>query len=444
MTNSIGSFRSILPLLLFVGVFLGFGIYNNDFYALPSPIAALIGIVSAFFVLKGKINEKIDTFLKGCGDGKILTMCIIYLLAGAFATVSKATGSVDTIVNLGLNYISPAYFPVGIFLIASFLSFASGTSVGSIVTLGPIVIDLAEKSGSPLGLMGAALLSGSMFGDNLSVISDTTIAATQSLGCEMKDKFRANFKLALPAAILAVIILLLIGFNQETSSMVMEEKDFNILLILPYLLVIALSIIGINVFVVLFSGLIFAGILGIGNLTFGVMDFAKTTYEGFTGMTEIFLLSLLTGGLAALVEKAGGINFLLRNINKIINSKKTALLGIGGLVTVANFCVANNTIAILISGKVSKEITDKYELKPKESASILDIFACYVQGIIPYGAQILILISLSNFKMSYLDLIQNSYYLHLLLVITLVSIFLGKKSSKTQLNTTLNKNLNGN
>lgn len=444
MTNSIGSFRSILPLLLFVGVFLGFGIYNNDFYALPSPIAALMGIVSAFFVLKGKINEKIDTFLKGCGDGKILTMCIIYLLAGAFATVSKATGSVDTIVNLGLNYISPAYFPVGIFLIASFLSFASGTSVGSIVTLGPIVIDLAEKSGSPLGLMGAALLSGSMFGDNLSVISDTTIAATQSLGCEMKDKFRANFKLALPAAILAVIILLLIGFNQETSSMVMEEKDFNILLILPYLLVIALSIIGINVFVVLFSGLIFAGILGIGNGTFGVMDFAKTTYEGFTGMTEIFLLSLLTGGLAALVEKAGGINFLLRNINKIINSKKTALLGIGGLVTVANFCVANNTIAILISGKVSKEITDKYGLKPQESASVLDIFACYVQGIIPYGAQILILISLSNFKMSYLDLIQNSYYLHLLLVITLVSIFLGKKSSKTQLNTTLNKNLNGN
>ena len=413
---------SILPLLLFVIVFLGAGIYNNDFYALPSPIAALIGIVSAFVLLKGKVNEKIDTFLKGCGDGKILTMCIIYLLAGAFATVSKATGSVDTIVNLGLNYISPEYFPVGIFVIASFLSIASGTSVGSIVTLGPIVIDLAEKSGSPLGLIGAALLSGAIFGDNLSVISDTTIAATQSMGCDMKDKFRANFKLALPAAIIAIIILVTLGFNQETTAVVMEQKDFNFVLILPYLLVIALSIVGLNVFVVLFSGLLFAGILGMGFGTFGLMDFAKNTYEGFTSMTEIFLLSLLTGGLAALVEKAGGINFLLRNISKIISSKKTALLGIGGLVSVANFCVANNTIAILISGKVSKEITDNYELKPQESASVLDIFACYVQGIIPYGAQILLLISLSNFKMSYTDLVLNSFYLHLLLVITLGSI----------------------
>lgn len=422
MTKTNGSVRSILPLLLFVIVFLGAGIYNNDFYALPSPIAALIGIVSAFVLLKGKVNEKIDTFLKGCGDGKILTMCIIYLLAGAFATVSKATGSVDTIVNLGLNYISPEYFPVGIFMIASFLSFASGTSVGSIVTLGPIVIDLAEKSGSPLGLIGAALLSGAIFGDNLSVISDTTIAATQSMGCEMKDKFRANFKLALPAAIIAIIILVAIGFNQETTAVVMEQKDFNFVLILPYLLVIALSIIGLNVFVVLFSGLLFAGVLGMSYGTFGIMDFAKNTYEGFTSMTEIFLLSLLTGGLAALVEKAGGINFLLRNISKIINSKKTALLGIGGLVSVANFCVANNTIAILISGKVSKEITDNYGLKPQESASVLDIFACYVQGIIPYGAQILLLISLSNFKMSYSDLVLNSFYLHLLLVITLGSI----------------------
>lgn len=437
MTKTNGSFTAIIPLLIFVFVFLGAGIYNNDFYALPSPVAALIGIVSAFILLKGKVNEKIDTFLKGCGDGKILTMCIIYLLAGAFATVSKATGSVDTIVNLGLNYISAAYFPVGIFVIASFLSFASGTSVGSIVTLGPIVIDLAEKSGSPLGLIGAALLSGAMFGDNLSVISDTTIAATQSMGCDMKDKFRANFKLALPAALVAILIFVLIGFNQEPTSVIMEQKDFNFMLILPYLLVIALSIIGINVFVVLFSGLLFAGVLGMGYGTFGLMEFAKNTYEGFTSMTEIFLLSLLTGGLAALVEKAGGINFLLRNINKIISSKKTALLGIGGLVSVANFCVANNTIAILISGKVSKEITDKYELKPQESASVLDIFACYVQGIIPYGAQILILISLSNFKMSYTDLVLNSFYLHLLLVITLGSIIFKNTKKLTLSKTTI-------
>ncbi len=285
-----------------------------------------------------------------------------------------------------------------------------------------------------MGLIGAALLSGAMFGDNLSFISDTTIAATQSLGCEMKDKFRANFKVALPAAIIAVLILIFIGFNQENTAVVMEQKDFNLVLVLPYLLVIALSIIGINVFVVLFSGLLLSGVIGVGTGIFGLMDFANNTYDGFTEMTEIFLLSLLTGGLAALVEKAGGINFLLRNINKIISSKKTALLGIGGLVSVANLCVANNTIAILISGKVSKEITAKYEIKPQESASVLDIFACYVQGLIPYGAQILILISLSNYKMSYTDLVLNSFYLHLLLVITLISI-----SFRNTKNLTLNK-----
>ena len=418
---------SIFPLLIFVLVFLGFGIYYDDFYALPSPIAALIGITAAFILLKGKINEKVDTFLKGCGDGKILTMCIIYLLAGAFATVTKATGSVDSIVNLGLTYISPAYFPVGVFVMAAFLSFASGTSVGSIVTLGPIVIALAEKSDSPLGLIGSCLLSGAMFGDNLSLISDTTIAATQSLGCQMKDKFRFNSKLAFPAALVTILILIVLGFNQEGTAVISGNKEFNLVLILPYLLVIALSLVGLNVFVVLFAGLIFAGLLGFGYGSFDFIGFAKKTYEGFTSMTEIFLLSLLTGGLAAMVEKAGGISFVIKNISKIINSKKTALLGIGGLVSVANLCVANNTISIIVSGKVAKEINDKYGLKPQQSASILDIFSCYVQGLIPYGAQILILISLSNFKMEYPDLVQYSFYLHLLLVFTLISIFFGKK-----------------
>ena len=418
---------SIFPLLIFVLVFLGFGIYYDDFYALPSPIAALIGITAAFILLKGKINEKVDTFLKGCGDGKILTMCIIYLLAGAFATVTKATGSVDSIVNLGLTYISPAYFPVGVFVMAAFLSFASGTSVGSIVTLGPIVIALAEKSDSPLGLIGACLLSGAMFGDNLSIISDTTIAATQSLGCQMKDKFRFNSKLAFPAALVTILILIVLGFNQEGTAVISGNKEFNLVLILPYLLVIALSLVGLNVFVVLFTGLIFAGLLGFGYGSFDFIGFAKKTYEGFTSMTEIFLLSLLTGGLAAMVEKAGGISFVIKNISKIINSKKTALLGIGGLVTVANLCVANNTISIIVSGKVAKEINDKYGLKPQQSASVLDIFSCYVQGLIPYGAQILILISLSSFKMDYVELVQYSFYLHILLLFTLISILFGKK-----------------
>ena len=420
---------SIFPFLIFIFSFLGFGIYNNDFYAMPSPIAALLGIVAAFLIFKGSVHDKADIFLKGCGDGKILTMCIIYLLAGAFATVSKASGSVDSIVNLGLTYISPQYFAAGVFVIASFLSFASGTSVGSIVTLGPIVIELAEKSGSPLGLIGAALLCGAMFGDNLSIISDTTIAATQSLGCEMKDKFRANFKLALPAAILALVIFLVLGLNSQVGKTDFNVGDFNLWLILPYLVVIVLSLRGVNVFVTLFAGLLAAGIFGLFNGSFDVMKLAKTTYEGFTSMTEIFLLSLLTGGLAALVEKAGGIQFLLNKINSFIKGQKSALLGIGGLVSVTNLCVANNTIAILISGKVAKEINDKYDIEPKNSASVLDIFACYIQGLIPYGAQILILISLSKFKIDYLELLQNAYYLHILIVVT-IGFILFKKIKK--------------
>ena len=424
------SFISILPLLVFVACFLGFGIYNNDFYAFPSPIAAMVGIAAAFIIFKGKIHDKTDIFLKGCGDGKILTMCIIYLLAGAFATVSKASGSVDAIVNLGLTYLSPQYFPAGVFLVACFLSFASGTSVGSIVTLAPIVIDLAEKSNSPLGLIGAALLAGSMFGDNLSIISDTTIAATQSLGCEMKDKFRENFKIAIPAAVLSLIILLVIGLNSETQASAFQPSgEINVLLIVPYLFVIVLAVVGVNVFVTLFAGTIFAGIMGIFLGNFDVMGFSKLAYEGFTSMTEIFYLSLLTGGLAALVEHYGGINFLLNKISKIISSKKTALLGIGGLVSAANLCVANNTISILISGKIAKEITDKYELSPKASASVLDIFSCYIQGLIPYGAQILILISLSKFKIHYSDLVLNAFYLHILLIFTIVYIVFFKKNS---------------
>ncbi len=427
-------FLSIVPLLVFVFTFLGFGLYNQDFYALPSPLAALFGIVAAFILFKGTLSQKADTFLKGCGDGQILTMCIIYLLAGAFAAVSKAAGSVESIVNLGMTYISPQYFAAGVFVIASFLSFASGTSVGSIVTLGPIVIELAEKSDSPLGLIGAALLCGAIFGDNLSLISDTTIAATQSLGCEMKDKFRANFKLALPAALLALGLFIFAGSSQPVDAMQTEKLNFDLWLILPYFVVIVLALRGLNVFVTLFLGILSAAVLGLWNSSFDFLTLGKTTYAGFTDMSEIFYLSLLTGGLAALVEKAGGIDYLLKAINRLIYNKRSASLGIGGLVSVTNLCVANNTIAILISGKVAKELNDKFDLEAKNSASILDIFACFIQGIIPYGAQVLILISLSGFKIQYLDLMMNSYYLHLLIAIT-IGFILFKKSANKPLKT---------
>ena len=308
-----GKFIALLPLLLFVFTFLGAGIYLNDFYALPSPIAVVMGIALAFVLFRESIDSKVSTFLRGCGDDKIMTMCVIYLLAGAFAVVTEATGSVAAVVELGMQVISIEFLYAGIFILAAFLSFSSGTSIGAIVALAAIVVGFSEKTGASLAILSASLLGGAMFGDNLSFISDTTIAATQSLECEMKDKFRQNFRIALPAAILTILILIFQGSSLSQAA-ILPAGEIDLIKILPYLLVISLAIAGINVFVVLFTGILAAGALGLYFSDFGMLEFAKLSYEGFTGMTEIFLLSMLTGGLAAMVTQAGGQeNWLLRN-----------------------------------------------------------------------------------------------------------------------------------
>ncbi|MCT7904439.1 Malate-2H(+)/Na(+)-lactate antiporter [Candidatus Ornithobacterium hominis] len=429
-----GSITSIIPLLIFVFTFLGFGIYYNDFYALPSPLAAIAGIVIAFLIFKKDFKSNLADFLKGCGNDKILMMCFIYLLAGAFAMASKATGSIDAIVGLSLTYIPSSFFPVGIFIVASFISFSAGTSVGAIVTLAPLVLGLSAQGAMPLGLTGGSLLTGAMFGDNLSLISDTTIASTQSVGCSMKDKFKANSYIAIPAAFFSIILLSFLGFQSEVSEITLKEipQNQSILVILPYFIVVLLAILGIHVFISLFIGLLSTILIGFWNESFTMLSAAKITYEGFTGMQEIFLLSLFTGGLAYMTEKAGGIQFIIRQVNRLIHSPKTAILGIGSLVSIVNFCVANNTIAILISGNIAKKITQENQIKPEYTASILDIFACYVQGLIPYGAQILILISLSQESLNYVDLMANAYYLHILLVFSLIYFLIIQKSKNLQ------------
>lgn len=419
------SFISLLPFLVFVISFLGAGIYLGDFYALPSPIAMTLGILTAFLIIKLPFKTKMDEFLKGLGDKNVLTMCIIYLLAGAFSTVSKASGSVDAIVNLGLQYIPTNYIAVGIFLLASFLSLASGTSVGCIVALGPIAVELATKSGVDINLIGAVLLTGAMFGDNLSVISDTTIAASQSLGSKMSDKFRTNLWIALPAFFITIALLLL---NNSTPSIDpnLAQHNSRFYLLIPYILVIGLAFLGMDVFLVLIIGVLVSGIIGLSNNSMDLLGFAKSSYDGFTSMTEIFLLSLLTGGLAGIIEYAGGIRYLLNKILKNIKSKFSAMLGMGVLVSLVDACIANNTIAILITGKVAKPVSDHYDIEPRKMASVLDIFACVIQGVIPYGAQILILMSFGKGKIEYLQLLSHSYYIWLLLICVLVFIFLNK------------------
>ena len=417
-----GNPYALIPLFVFIFTFLGAGIVLHDFYAFPSPIAVLVGIIAAFLLFKSSTDEKVVTLIAGCGESKIMTMCLIYLLAGAFAVVSKAMGGVDAVVNLGISTIDVAYFPLGIFLIAGFLSTATGTSVGAIVALGPIAVTLADKSGASLPLISGALLGGSMFGDNLSMISDTTIAATQSLGCELKDKFKINLFIALPAAVITIVLFFYLGLNSEIVTVELPRASFELIPIIPYILVIVLALFGINVFSTLIIGTLLAGIIGYIGGSFTFMEFIQKIYEGFTGMTDIFL-SMLTGGLAAMVEKAGGINYLLHQIKRRIKSKKSAQAGIGALVGFANLAIANNTVSIVIAGPIAKEINDEYHLNPKKTAAILDIFSCIVQGILPYGAQVLLILSFANGKLDFFDLISSAWYHLFLFTFTLVAIY---------------------
>ncbi len=429
-TQIFPKFSALVPLFVFVITFLGVGIYQDDFYALPAPMAVIAGIIVAFIMFKQTINAKIDILLKGCGDDKILTMCLIYLLAGAFAAITNATGSVDAIVNIGLDYIAIQYIYVGIFVIAGFLSVSTGTSVGAIVALAPIVVGFADKSSADLAILCGALLGGSMFGDNLSVISDTTIAATQSLGTKMSDKFKQNIKIAVPAALITIAILIFQGVDLTTDVTETVVYEYDVIKIAPYVLVIILSVIGLNVFVTLLIGVLAAALLGIIYGDFTIIESTKIAYTGFTNMTEIFLLSLLTGGLAALVASNGGIEFILVNIKKLIKSKKTAQLGIAALVSTINMAIANNTVSIIVAGPIAKTINDEYALDNKKTASILDIFACIFQGLLPYGAQVLMILSFSKGNINYLDLVGNTWYLLLLFVVTILYIIFRSDTKK--------------
>ena len=420
---------ALLPFLVFIIVFLGSGIALGDFYAFPAPVAALCGVLVAFLLPQSTFKEKIEYFLMGCGDKNSLTMGVIYLLAGAFATVSKSIGSVEAIVNLGIKYLSAEYILVGVFLIASFLSTSSGTSVGTIVSLSPIAFGLANSFGIDVNMVGAALLCGAIFGDNLSFISDTTIAATQTMGCEMKDKFKENIKIAFPAFLLSAIVFIYLGSNANTISANYQEiGEISMILIFPYLLVILLAMLGVNVFSVLILGILSSGLVGIFESSLSWLDSSKKIYDGFLEMNDVFVLALFTGGISGIVEKLGGIDLLLSKIKTFAKGQKSAYLGIASLVSLSDAAIANNTIAIILTGKVAKKISDDHKLNPKLSASILDIFSCIVQGLIPYGAQILVLMELSGNQVDYFEMIKNTWYIYFLLVFAIISIvFQGNK-----------------
>ena len=420
---------ALLPLIIFVAIFLWSGVQYGSFYEFPAPIAVLIGIVTAFFIFhRNGINENVNGFIRGCGNPSILMMCLIALFSGAFSVVTKSIGATDTFVEITKNYLSLQYLYAGVFVIASFLSFASGTSVGAVVSLAPIAAGFVSLPNVNVELIAGSLLGGAMFGDNLSFISDTTIAATQSQGCEMKDKFRMNGKIALPASVLTVLTLIIIGISIHPSGHSLSQGDAPIqwVNLLPYITVIVLAIAGLNVYVTFLIGTLISGLLGFWYGSFDLLGYCKTVFDGFASMNDIFLVFLFTGGLAYLIEREGGISFLTQKIGKFINTKERAFFGIGFLVALIDAAVANNTVAIVISAPVAKKISEEYKISPIQTASILDISSCVVQGIIPYGAQVLLLIKLLGTYVNYSSMIAQSFYIWLLLLCMIV-FFVNKR-----------------
>lgn len=420
--------KALIPFAVFIFLYLGVGIILETsgtemaFYQLPAPVAIIVGVVVAFIIFKGSIEEKFSQFAKGCGNENILIMCFIYLFAGAFATVAKSMGGVDSTVNLGLSFIPAQYITAGLFVIAAFISVATGTSMGTISTVAPIAIATAEKAGLNMTLIVAAIIGGAMFGDNLSVISDTTIAATRTQNCELKDKFKVNFYIALPAAVLTFVLLII--FGKPETIVPIQKLDYNLVKVIPYILVLGLAVSGFNVFLTLGVGTVVAGIVGIayGDLT--PLTFAQNIYAGFTGMNEIFLLSMFTGGLAHMVTQHGGLQWILEKIQSVVKSEKSAQIGISAIAAAADMAVANNTVAIIITGPIAKELSRKYKVDPRKSASLLDIWTCIFQGFIPYGAQILLAGSLTAGAVSPLALFPFLWYQQLLAVFTLISMFI--------------------
>ncbi|ABI37999.1 Na+/H+ antiporter NhaC [Shewanella sp. MR-4] len=434
--SSPASFIALLPLFVFLSLFIGAGVYFQSqgvdfaFYQLPSVIAILPAIILALVLSKQKLNQAIDTFIGGIGHSNIIAMCLIYLLAGGFAAVAKATGGVDATVALGLSLIPSNLLLPGFFVIAAFIATAMGTSMGTIAAVAPIALGVADQAQIDYALMAGAVMSGALFGDNLSIISDTTIAATRTQGCDMKDKFRENLIFAIPASLLTFIAFVIAGQGQ--ADLAAQEIDF--IKVIPYLTILVLAVAGLNVFVVLTLGILLAGTAGFLTMDYGVIQFGKDIYAGFSNMQEIFILSMLVGGLAALMQQQGGLAFVSKQIEKLITrfskaqgeaSCRAAELGMAGIVAVTNSCVANNTVSIVVTGDIAKDLAEKHGVSPKRAASVLDIFACIIQGLIPYGAQALLIAS--TFSITPLAAVSHAWYCMILAAVAIAIVIFRKR-----------------
>lgn len=433
-----GNAWALLPIGVFLVVFIGSGILFQDFYAMPAIVGFLIALVVAFLQNpKRKFDEKLQSVTESMGDANVMIMCLVFVLAGGFSGAVQAAGGVDSTVNFGLSIMPPAVAVAGLFVIGCFISTAMGTSVGTIAALTPIAVGISEKTGMTGALCIGAVVSGAMFGDNLSVISDTTIAATRTQGCDMKDKFRENFKIVLPAAIITLVLFLVIASGSQYS--VSDDLSYNVFKILPYLVVLVGALAGMNVFLVLVLGIILSVIVGVStgsiawNQIFTVIFQGPDGAGGIRNMYDITVISIVVAGIIGLVKANGGIDFILEGIKKHVHTNRGAQLGIALLSSLVDISTANNTIAIVMAGPIARDISQEYGISPRRTASLLDIYTSVWQGLIPYGAQLLYACAGAaavGLTLTPLDLLPYLFYPILMGISGIVFILFSGRSKK--------------
>ena len=413
---------AISPLAVFLLVYLVSSLVAGDFYKVPVSAAFLVAGVYAVAVARGPLTERLAAFSRGAGHPNVLLMIWIFLLAGAFAEIARSIGAVDATVSMMLSVVPARWLLAGLFITACFISMAMGTSVGTIVALVPIAAGIAEQCGFPVPYMVAIIVGGSFFGDNLSFISDTTIAATRAAGCEMRDKFRANLRIVLPAFI-AVAVIYFIRGGQVAEAPVHSAAQWY--LVLPYLLIIALALCGLNVTLVLSAGIVAATVLGFVTGSIDWVGWLGAVGTGIAGMSDLIIVTLLAGGLLELIRSGGGLDLIISSLSRGIRGKKGAEAAIAGIVSLANLCTANNTVAIITTGGIAHDIAERFGVSPKKTASLLDTFSCLVQGLIPYGAQLLMASGLVGISPA--AIIPHLYYPFLMGLCAIGSILFERK-----------------
>lgn len=412
------NFWALSPLFIFLGVYLITSLIVNDFYKVPITVAFVISsVVAILMTRREKLSDRIARFSGGASDKNIMLMIWIFILAGAFAQSAKAMGAIDATVNLALHILPDNLLLAGIFIAACFISLAVGTSVGTIVALTPVAVGIAEKTGVELPFMVAIVVGGAFFGDNLSFISDTTIAATKTQGCRMKDKFKVNSMIVVPAAVLVLLFYIIEGVQVQAPAQIARIEWVKVI---PYIVVLGTALAGINVMLVLLLGIGITGLIGLCTSGFDLFGYFGAMGTGITGMGELIVITLLAGGMLEMIRHNGGIAYIIERLTRHVSSKRFAELSIAGLVCLANLCTANNTIAIITTGPIARNIAERFHIDRRKSASILDTFSCFIQGIIPYGAQMLIAAELAN--LSPLAIIRYLYYPVLIGIFGLLAI----------------------